>query len=128
TTVPTSSSGRVGDHPLVRLVTGVVVGSGERYRDLLAASERTLGQREFSAHRFRSVSTLAGEPVLLIDDTWTSGAHAHGAAAALKAAGSGPVAVVAIGRWYHPDDAVNERVEHHLRHRRWTWDECMLDD
>lgn len=127
TTVPASSSGRTGEHPLVRLVTGVVVGSGERYRPLLVPRDKLVGQREFSTERFRSVSTLAGEPVLLIDDTWTSGAHAHGAAAALKAAGSGPVAVVAIGRWYQPDDTANERVEQQLRGRRWSWDECMLD-
>jgi predicted amidophosphoribosyltransferase len=127
TTVPSSSSGRAGEHPLVRLVTGVVVGSHDRYRPLLVATTAAVAQREFTAARFTAVDRLAGEPVLLIDDTWTTGAHAHGAAAALKAAGAGPVAALTIGRWYHPDDAANERVEQHLRRRRWDWEQCMFE-
>lgn len=39
-----------------------------------------------------------GASVLLLDDTWTSGASATSAAAALKLAGAGPVAVVVAGR------------------------------
>ncbi len=125
--VPASSSGRAGEHPLVRLATRVVIGSGERYRSLLAPSAVAPGPREFSPNRFRALTALSGEAVLVVDDTWTTGAHAHGAAAALKAAGAGAVAVVAIGRWYHPDDAANDRAEKHLRARSWSWDECMLE-
>lgn len=125
TTVP-SSNARFGAHPLVRLVSGVVVGSSERYRDLLAPAATGLG-RGFSPDRFAAVERLSGDAVLVIDDTWTTGAHAHGAAAALRAAGAGPVAVVAIGRWYHRDDPANAAVERQLRRRRWEWDECMFD-
>jgi predicted phosphoribosyltransferase len=108
-------------------VSGVVVDSGKRYRSLLTPSDGAVGQREFTTERFRGLSLLHGEPVLLLDDTWTTGAHAHGAAAALKAAGAGAVGVVAIGRWYHPSEDANQRVEEQLRGRRWTWDECMLE-
>lgn len=127
TTVPTSSSGRTGPHPLARVVTGVVAGSGDRYRELLQAGEVAVGQRDFSVERFVARERLSGEAVLLIDDTWTTGAHMHGAAAALKAAGAGPVGALAIGRWYHPLEPANSAVEAQRRRRHWRWDECMLD-
>jgi hypothetical protein len=47
---------------------------------------------------------IAGASVLLLDDTWTSGASATGAAAALRLAGARSVAVVVLGR--HLDAAV----------------------
>lgn len=127
TTVPTSSSGRTAPHPLVTVVSQIVQGSGMRYRPLLQPSGVPVAQRQFSRHRFNATAALAGEPVLIVDDTWTTGAHAHGAAAALRAAGSGRVAVLAIGRWYHPDDTRNTRVEQQRRGRRWSWDECLFD-
>jgi adenine/guanine phosphoribosyltransferase-like PRPP-binding protein len=52
----------------------------------------------FALDRYESTSHLTDEPVLLIDDTWTTGANAQSAAAALKRAGAGPVAAVVIGR------------------------------
>src|ERR1700689_836046 len=53
--------------------------------------------------RFRP-ERIAGASVLLLDDTWTSGASATGAAAALRLAGARAVAVVVLGR--HLDAAV----------------------
>ncbi|MDQ6803423.1 MAG: hypothetical protein M3065_00330 [Actinomycetota bacterium] len=63
-----------------------------------------VAEHTFSAEKFVVRRRLAGEPVLLIDDTWTSGAGAQSGAAALRMAGSGPVAAVVIGR-----------------HLRWDW-------
>jgi adenine/guanine phosphoribosyltransferase-like PRPP-binding protein len=42
--------------------------------------------------------------VLLIDDTWVSGASAQSAAAALKLAGARRVAIVVLGRHLDPAD------------------------
>ena len=42
--------------------------------------------------------------MLLVDDTWVSGASAQSAAAALKAAGARRVALVVIGRHVDPAD------------------------
>jgi hypothetical protein len=47
--------------------------------------------------RFES-ERIAGASVLLLDDTWTSGASAVSAAAALRLAGARSVAVVVLGR------------------------------
>ena len=52
----------------------------------------------FDRDRYTSTVELNGQAVLLIDDMWTTGANAQSAAAALKHAGSGPVAAIVIGR------------------------------
>ena len=76
---------------------------------------------------------LSGEPVLLIDDQWTSGGHAQSAAATLKLAGSGPVAVVSLGRHFDrkPNrDDYREAAESYYRtaHAQgWTWARCCLE-
>jgi orotate phosphoribosyltransferase len=41
--------------------------------------------------------------VLVVDDTWTTGANAQSAAGALKTTGAGRVAVLAIGRHVNPE-------------------------
>jgi predicted amidophosphoribosyltransferase len=86
TTVP-STSGRIGTHPLEDLVSKVVVGSGARYAPLLALGTSAAAHREFSADLFATTTSVTGRTVLIIDDTWTTGAHAQSAAAALKGAG-----------------------------------------
>ena len=48
---------------------------------------------------------LAGASVLLIDDTWASGASAQSAAVALRVAGARHVAVMVLGRHIDPADA-----------------------
>jgi orotate phosphoribosyltransferase len=47
---------------------------------------------------------VPGCDVLLVDDTWVSGASAQSAAIALKRAGAGQVAVVVLGRHVNPAD------------------------
>jgi hypothetical protein len=54
--------------------------------------------RSLDSGRFRAGQRLAGAGVLLLDDTWASGASAQSAAVALKRAGARSVAVVVIGR------------------------------
>jgi hypothetical protein len=48
---------------------------------------------------------LSGRRVLLLEDTWTTGAHALGAAGALEQAGASVVAVVVLGRLVDPSAA-----------------------
>jgi predicted amidophosphoribosyltransferase len=128
TSVP-STSGRL-NHPLKTVVAGVVSGSGRQYADLLSLARGDLDQRAQAA-RFRATSALGGARVLVIDDTWTSGAKAQSASAALKAAGAQTVAVVAIGRWFNPGysppgtDAESWLAEH--RRPGWDWLRCCLD-
>jgi orotate phosphoribosyltransferase len=63
--------------------------------------------------------------VLLIDDTWTTGANAQSAAAALKDAGAGPVAAVVIGRHLNRDWHENDRRLRALT-TPFDWGHCVL--
>jgi len=70
---------------------------------------------------------LDGESVLLIDDTWTTGASAQSAAAALKAAGAGAVAAIVVGRhvnrdWHDNDDRLKKLAG------RFEWTRCVWCD
>lgn len=125
TTVP-STSGR-DEHPLRHVVAGVVTGSDARYEDLLSLKRTDLGQRAQSDERYAVTGDVSGRVVLVVDDTWTTGAHAQSASAAVKAAGARGVAVLAIGRWINPG------FRHHgtwlSEHRRpgWDWYRCCVD-
>jgi hypothetical protein len=94
-----SGYGRPGPHPLLRLVapyirlprTRLVVRPGEQGRDL-------------NVRRFVADDSAAGANVLMLDDTWVSGASVQSAAAALKLAGAARVAAVVLGRHLNPAD------------------------
>jgi hypothetical protein len=96
--VPTGC-GRPGPHPLLELsapylripVTGLVIRPGEQGRDP-------------NVNRFSAERTRSGASVLLLEDTWVTGASAQSAAAALKRAGARHVAVVVLGRHVDPAD------------------------
>jgi hypothetical protein len=90
-----SGRGRAGPHPLQALAG--------RYLSLpwLSLCPRPGGDpwaRSLDPARFRSRQQMTGARVLLLDDTWASGASAQSAAAALKRGGARSVAVVVIGR------------------------------
>ncbi len=131
TAVP-STRGRE-HHPLPRILTQVVKPISDRYADLLLPNpDYPPGCRDARADRYYLDEPLHGEPTLLIDDQWTSGGHAQSAACALKAAGSGPVAVVALGRHFdrRPErDDHREAAEAYYRaaHTQgWSWNVCCL--
>jgi hypothetical protein len=94
-----AGSGRPDPHPLLRLaapclrlpICPLAIRPGRQGRDL-------------DLDRFRAGRIPAGTSVLLLDDTWVSGASAQSAAAALKQAGARHVAVVVLGRHVNPDD------------------------
>lgn len=124
TTVP-STSGRA-DHPLRTMVADMVGATSGRHHDLLTSTPDalTLG-RAASLARYTSAA-LWGENVLLIDDTWTTGHHAQSAAAALKAAGAGSVAIVVLGRHLNISYGNTATFVEQARLRRFTWDVCAL--
>jgi hypothetical protein len=124
TTVP--SNDRVHDdaHPLHGLVGQLVKPTRTRFRRLLARSAATVQPHRFNPDRYESIARLTDEPVLLIDDTWTTGANAQSAAATLKRAGAGPVAAVVLGRhlnrcWGSNDSQLNGLP------KPFDWDHCV---
>jgi predicted amidophosphoribosyltransferase len=109
TTVPSGTASRNPPHPLEEIVATLIEPTRERYVQLLRRTAHPVPLHSFSADRFEATRALHGEPVLLIDDTWTTGASAQSAAATLKKAGAGPVAVVVIGRHLNRDWGENDR-------------------
>jgi hypothetical protein len=94
-----SGVGRPGSHPLLALASPslglplwpLAIRPGRQGRDL-------------DVHRFQAGAGPLGCGVLLLDDTWVSGASAQSACAALKLAGAGAVALVVLGRHVNPAD------------------------
>jgi hypothetical protein len=123
TTVPSGQHRREVPHPLDPIVSELVGPTRGRSTSLLRRTERAVALHSFSPDRFAATRALAGEPVLLIDDTWTTGASAQSAAATLKKAGAGPVAALVLGRHLNRDWSENDRRLRALP-TPFDWDRC----
>ncbi len=107
TTVPS----RLADADAARSRLRTIVGrlceaTAFRYERLLAPGGHPVPARAWRPSRYRPLRSLSGSNVLLVDDTWTSGASAQAAAHALRSAGAAVVALVVIGRHVDPGDAL----------------------
>jgi predicted amidophosphoribosyltransferase len=98
TTVPSGDRDRDERHPLRSIVAELVRPTRDRYERLLRRSSADVAPRTYDPGKFAPQRPLQAESILLIDDTWTTGANAQSAAAALRAAGAGPIAALVIGR------------------------------
>jgi hypothetical protein len=98
TTVPSGLAERDELHPLRWIVGEKIPSTSGRHERILRRTDALIRARAFDADMYEAVRRLDGANVLLIDDTWTTGASAQSAAAALTAAGAASVAAVVIGR------------------------------
>lgn len=89
--VPTARS-RPGAHPLRTLIAPYL---GWPWAELAARPDQR--ERDLDPGRF-DAAPIRDAHVLLVDDTWTTGASAQSAAMALRRAGARSVATVVIGR------------------------------
>ncbi|MGO9898993.1 MAG: hypothetical protein ACLP0J_04720 [Solirubrobacteraceae bacterium] len=125
TTVPSTDRDRDGQHPLREIVGELVGPTRSRHERLLRRSDTPLARRTFAPDLYEPTRPLRGERILLIDDTWTTGANAQSAAAALRNAGAGGVAAVVIGRHlnrgWHENDRRLQRIP-----RPFDWTHCAL--
>lgn len=126
-----STSGRSGTHPLEAIIQSMY---GTRYTNVLKTTQQQIERREASKERFEVNIDVTNKTILLIDDTWTTGAKAQSAAASLKRAGAGKVAVVVVGRYFRadprlgPPGRINRTFLAQVRlERPFTWDKCCLD-
>jgi hypothetical protein len=125
TTVPSSDRARDENHP-IRWIAGELVGpTRARHERLLRRSDIDVQPRTFSPEKFVAIRPIERSSVLLIDDTWTTGASAQSAAAALKAAGAGAVAAVVIGRHLNREWHENDRRIRGIA-RPFDWGRCAL--
>jgi hypothetical protein len=97
-----SVRGRVGVHPFHMLTRQM---NATRESPRLVASHPDRGQRMVSADRFAldPAADLTGQHVLILDDTWTTGANAQSAVLSARRAGAAAVSVMVVGRWLRPD-------------------------
>lgn len=125
TTVPSGVRDRDRAHPLHWIVGELIGPTRDRHERLLRRSETAVRGREFNPRRYLALRPLEDQSVLLIDDTWTTGANAQSAAAALKLAGAGPVGAVAIGRHVNRDWHQNDGRLRALP-QPFDWRRCAL--
>ena len=92
--------GRPGPHPLTTLVLPYLTLT----EVVLAVRPGEPMERAVNPWRFAAGRGAAGASVLLLDDTWVSGASAQSAAVALRMAGARHVAVVVLARHLNPAD------------------------
>jgi len=96
--VPTGC-GRPGPHPLLELAAPYL-----RLRPAPLVIRPGRQGREPDEARFSNERRLLDADILLLEDSWVSGASAQSAAAALKRGGAGRVAVIVLGRHLDPAD------------------------
>jgi predicted amidophosphoribosyltransferase len=125
TTVPSGDRRRDDEHPLPQILGAALEPDRRRHKRLLLRSSFEAGHRAHDFLKYLAVRPFDGESVLLIDDTWTTGANAQSAAAALKAAGAGRVGAIVIGRhvnreWHDNDRRLAALVG------RFDWGRCAL--
>jgi predicted amidophosphoribosyltransferase len=125
TTVPSGNRIRDAQHPLQRIVGELVGPTRSRYERVLTRSDKEVDAHAFDGSKYEVTRPLDGNSVLLIDDTWTTGANAQSAAAALKSGGAGAVAAVVIGRHLNRDWRQNDRRLKRIC-RPFDWSSCAL--
>ncbi len=124
TTVPSGSVDRDHQHPLRQIVGTIVEPTRDRFERLLMRSETPVAERTVDPLKYSPTRDLTGESVLVIDDTWTTGANAQSAAGALKTTGAGKVGVLTIGRHINPEYADNAARLRALP--AFDWDACAV--
>jgi hypothetical protein len=100
TSVP-SSTDREGEHPLVTAIK-LLPDVRDLYEPLLARGAAEITHTVASDEGFRALRPLHGERILLVDDTFTSGARAQSAASVLHNAGGAVAAILPLGRVITP--------------------------
>lgn len=125
-TVP-SSGGRAGEHPLVDVISKVGV-LRPMTDHVLARGSGDLDHATASDDGYIVTRDVAGRHVLLIEDTFTTGARCQSAASALAVAGAASVRALVVGRYMTPwNDACRAILEAAAK-TPFSFNECCLAD
>jgi predicted amidophosphoribosyltransferase len=127
TSVPTSrDEERPGRHPLEAAIARVR-GLERRYAALLARGTAPVDHKLADDDAFTVPRRLAGERVIVVDDTLTSGARLQSAVSALRLNGASAVAAIVVGRVIDPDWNEHCRsIWDRARVTPFTFDQCCL--
>ena len=97
------------------------------YDDLLERGSTAIDHRRASNTGYVAKRQMKGERVLLIDDTFTSGARAQSAASTLALAGAKVAAIVVVGRVFDPEFSDTDKTfwDDRLAHP-FSFDTCCV--
>jgi predicted amidophosphoribosyltransferase len=125
TSVPSSAS-RVGQHPL-EVAIGMSRSLRDKYEVVLRPGAAKLSHLKADDQGYAVVQNVRGRRLVVIDDTFTSGARAQSAASCLQAAGAEVMAVVAVGRVINPDFSPEAAsLWEHARSAPFDFDLCCI--
>jgi predicted amidophosphoribosyltransferase len=127
TSVPsTRAQLRPGRHPLETAVTRVGA-LASLHAPLLRRGSAPVDHNIANDDAFVVARRLSGERVLLVDDTFTTGARLQSAASALYRSGASTVAAIVVGRVIDPDWNDNCRgIWDDAREIQFSFDQCCL--
>ena len=117
TTVP--SVRRIAMEPIVRRVQRL----RDNYKPVLRARDGD-GARVLNPEQFDVTDVEAGDRVLLLDDTFTTGAKMFSAVAAIRSRGGVVVGPVVIGRHIQRQWPPSRQLLEWLEQRTWSVDRC----
>lgn len=118
TAIPSQT--RVAVHELIQLISGL----REHYTDTLVPAG-PWAPRELRADRYSATRNVTDERILVIDDTFTSGATVFSACETLRQAGAIVVGPVVIGRFLRLGWEPSDRLRQHLSRTRWDDRACL---
>lgn len=120
-----SSQGRTGPHPLESAL--------RRSPWLASQLELLLGigptpatHNQANVGAYRTLQAVDGRRVLLVDDTYTTGARAQSAASVLRRAGAHPIAVVPAARYVNPDWPPSQALMGRSTSLSYSFDYCAV--
>jgi hypothetical protein len=100
----------------------------EMYEPLLTRGPAEMVGRIADDNLFATTQSVHGTRVLLIDDTFTTGARIQSAASRLQLDGADVVAAVAVGRIVHPDYSDESKaLWDRARSQPFAFDVCCLE-
>lgn len=117
------SAARVALEPVINLIPTL----REAYTPSLEAIPG-FSKADLSTDRFRLLRQVDGERVLLMDDTFASGATLFSAAATLRGAGAEIVGPIVLGRHLRPSWPPSSELLAWLRQRTWDETRCCRCD
>jgi predicted amidophosphoribosyltransferase len=118
TAIPSQT--RVAVHELIQLISGL----REHYTEALAPVG-LWAPRELRADRYSVTRDMTGERILVVDDTFTSGATVFSACETLRQAGATVVGPVVIGRFLRLGWEPSDRLHQQLSRTRWEDSACL---
>jgi hypothetical protein len=122
-----SLSGRPGTHPL-NLVGRVLPPQWQRVMVEAVPEVPEDARRLVSLDHFilPSPADVAGQHVVVLEDTWVQGGHVQSAAATILRAGAADVTIVTIARRLRPDDRCPPDFWQKLGSREYTLQICPV--